>query len=167
MQHSKVVGGSTVRVREVLAYDPETGQFTWRVSTGPRGVAGARAGTTNLRGYIEISLDGRKYLAHRLVWAHVYGIWPDDQIDHINGDRADNRIVNLRDVPRAINQQNLRRASKYNCSGLLGVSKHNARWRARIQTEGVVVRLGTFDTAQQAHEAYLAAKRQMHIGCTI
>ena len=155
------------RVREVLAYDPETGQFTWRVRTGPRGVVGARAGTTDLRGYRRIDIDGCTYWAHRLAWLHVHGTWPEVEIDHINGDRADNRIVNLRSVPRGVNQQNLRRAHKNNRSGLLGVSKWRNRWGARIKVDGVQTWLGVFDTPQEAHEAYLAAKRQMHDGCTI
>jgi hypothetical protein len=155
------------RVREVLAYDPETGRFTWRVRTGPRGVVGARAGSQRVDGYIQIRLGRRSYLAHRLAWLYVHGAWPKGEIDHVNGGKGDNRIANLRDVPRNLNQQNMRRAHKRSRSGLLGVGKRDGRWYARIGINDAEVWLGRFDTAQQAHEAYLAAKRQMHDGCTI
>lgn len=155
------------RLREVLRYDPVTGAFTWKVRTGPRGKPGAFAGTINTRGYYEISVDGRKYVSHRLAWLYMRGGWPKGEIDHINGCRDDNRWSNLRDVSRALNTQNRRTASSLNLTGLLGVSRHNARWRARIQVDGVVRRLGTYDSPEAAHEAYVAAKRQLHATCEI
>jgi hypothetical protein len=118
-------------------------------------------------GYQLVCVDGHKYPAHRLAWLIAHGVWPDGQIDHINGNRADNRLENLRDVPRAINAQNQRRAPKNSASGFLGVSRHNNRWRARITIDKRTVRLGTFDTPHQAYAAYLSAKRQLHDGCTI
>jgi len=165
MQHSNIV--NVARVREVLKYNKKTGRFTWLKSTGPRAVVGAPAGAVNVRGYYDISIDGRKYVAHRLVWLYVTGQLPTHEIDHINGNRADNRFCNLRDVPRAINTQNRRQANARALSRLLGVSKHGEKWRARLQTSGVVSQLGTYNTPAQAYAAYITAKRQMHIGCTI
>ena len=165
MQHSNIVNAR--RVREVLTYNQKTGAFTWYVQTGPRVVVGAFAGTKNVRGYYEISIDGRKYVAHRLAWLYVTGSWPVDEIDHVNGNRADNRFCNLRDVPRAINTQNRRKANAGTSSKLLGVSKHGVKWRARLQTNGRLTQLGTYDTPEKAHAAYVTAKRKMHVGCTI
>jgi hypothetical protein len=165
VQHSSIVNAA--RVREVLKYNQKTGRFTWIKSTGPRATVGDLAGSVNVRGYYDISIDGRKYVAHRLAWLYVTGQWPAYEIDHINGDRADNRFCNLRDVPRAINTQNRRRASVGTLSKLLGVSKHGAKWRARLQTNGSVLQLGTYAMPSQAHAAYLLAKRQLHAGCTI
>jgi hypothetical protein len=154
------------RVRDVLAYDPETGRFTWRVRRACF-AAGSLAGWKTPCGYRYISVDMEVCVAHRLAWLHTHGTWPKGVVDHINGDRADNRIVNLRDVSYAVNAQNRRLAQKNNRSGLLGVVKCRGRWRAAIGINGARTWLGTFDTAQEAHEAYLAAKRQMHDGCTI
>lgn len=155
------------RLCEVVDYNPDTGVFVWKTQTGPRAQIGAVAGSINVRKYVDISIDGRKYVAHRLAWLYTYGVWPTWQIDHIDGVRHNNMLSNLRDVPRSINMQNQRKARKGALTGLLGVSRHNTRWRARIQTNGVVHRLGTFDTPEEAHAAYLVAKRQQHIGCTI
>jgi hypothetical protein len=155
------------RLRDVLEYDLITGNFTWKVRTGPRGKPGASAGTLNTRGYYEISVDGRKYVSHRLAWLYVNGKWPKGEIDHVNGCRDDNRWSNLRDVSRALNTQNRRSASANNSNGLLGVSRHGPRWRARIQVDGVVHRLGTYDSPMAAHGAYLIAKRRLHVACEI
>ena len=85
------------RLREVLAYDAETGVFTWRDNRGSRAPAGSVAGNvSHQRGYRQIRVDYNRYLAHRLAWLYVYGEWPAAQIDHINGQTEDNRIVNLR-----------------------------------------------------------------------
>ena len=163
-QHSTI---SAERLRSVLHYDPITGAFTWKIRTGPRGKPSAAAGNLNIRGYYEISVDGRKYVSHRLAWLYVHGEWPKGEIDHINGCRNDNRWSNLRDVSRALNTQNRRTASSLNSTGLLGVSRHGTRWRARIQADGVVQRLGTYDSPEAAHKAYVFAKRQLHITCEI
>ena len=100
------------RLREVLAYDPDTGVFTWKARTSPfsRVNVGDVAGNLRRDGYIEICVDGRKHQSHRLAWLYVYGEWPADQIDHINGIRTDNRIANLREANNAENHHNLRKA---------------------------------------------------------
>ena len=154
------------RLRELLDYDAETGVFTWRVSQG-RGYAGAVAGTVRQDGYIAIKLDGRLYKAHRLAWLHEHGEFPDDEIDHINGDRSDNRPGNLRVVTRLINAQNRRRSQSNNRAGILGVSRHRNRWQAQIEVAGKNKHLGCFNTQEAAHAAYVAAKRQTHEGCTL
>jgi len=84
------------RLRERLRYDAETGAFTRRVGSG-HARAGEMAGTVHSTGYVRITIDGGKYTAHHLAWLYVHGVWPSDQIEHINRKRSDNRIANLRE----------------------------------------------------------------------
>ena len=154
------------RVRDLLNYDAQTGEFTWRYTR--QGVPAGPAGSYSGNGYLYITIDLQKYSAHRLAWLYVHGKWPNDQIDHINGNRADNRLINLREVTGAVNNQNQRRARTDNKScGLLGVSKNRDKWRARIWLGGVERCLGSFPTPEEAHKAYLKAKRKLHPGCEI
>lgn len=148
-------------LRARLAYDAGTGAFTW--TNGPR--AGKAAGSKNSLGYVQIRTAGGSYYGHRLAWALTTGAWPMRDIDHINGDRADNRLSNLRDVPRRVNLENMRSARADNTSSrILGVEGRGKRYRARIQVNGSMLPLGTFATAEEAHGAYVAAKRQLHEG---
>ena len=122
----------------------------------------------NKLGYILISVDGRQYQAHRLAFLWMTGRLPSQMIDHINGDGKDNRWTNLREASPRVNVQNQRAARADNGLGLLGVYQNHKRFMARITThEKRNKYLGTFDTPEQAHEAYLAAKREYHEGCTI
>ena len=150
-------------VRRLYSYDPSTGLLTWR--HGAR--AGGIPGTKRKGGYIQMNLAGRKYRAHRLIWLYVTGEWPKGEIDHINGDPADNRILNLRDVPNVINQQNRRRALAGNRAGLLGVTARKVGYKASIWADGKDYYLGMFQSADEAHAAYVGAKRQLHAGCTL
>ena len=157
------------RLRELLQYDPETGVFTWRVSRGRTAKAGGVAGA-DTHGYVVIMIDGKGYGAHRLAWLYVHGVWPTGHIDHVYGDTSDNRIKVLRDVTQSVNSQNQRSAKRNNkSSGLLGAYWHNIsnKWMSHISFGGKKRHLGMFATAQEAHEAYMAAKRQFHEGCTI
>lgn len=154
---------------EELDYDPATGVFTWRHKK--RGIrAGSVAGSVNEKGYVLITFSGRRYRAHRLAWLHHFGKWPEFDIDHINGNKSDNRIGNLRDIPHRTNLQNQVRACLGSKTGLLGSSPDKARpgkFVAQINKNGKVIKLGRFDTPEQAHSAYLSAKRKMHAGCTL
>lgn len=157
-------------LRAILEYDPATGAWTNRVHRGQRAVAGSPAGAWDRRdGYLRISIDQIKYLAHRLAWLYMTGEWPAQLIDHENTDRGDNRWANLRQATHAINSQNLHRARKDNKSGTLGVVRQRSthRWCAQIRHDGKMVRLGLFDDKQAAHAAYVAAKRRLHEGCTL
>ncbi len=147
-------------------YDPEEGVLRWRVQTSSRALAGTRAGTTDVRGYIQVQLRGVRYMAHRLVWALTYGVWPNGEIDHKNGRPSDNRLSNLRDVSPSENKQNSRQAHADSATGLLGVTydKRKAKFMAQICVKGSNKFLGYFDTAETAHRAYVSAKRQVHVG---
>lgn len=162
---------TAARLRELFHYDDQTGVFVRLVDVGSRASfnkAGTRAGCVNKRiGYILIGIDGRDYYAHRLAWLWVHGKWPLHQIDHINGNRADNRLENLRDVTKAQNMQNLKRSRKDSSTGLLGVVPSKGRFTSVIFVNKVTHRLGTFDTPEQAHAAYIEAKRRLHPGGTL
>jgi hypothetical protein len=156
------------RLRELLSYNQETGVFTWRVSRG--GVsAGAQANSKDHRGYMRVRIAGVDYATHRLAWLYVTGSWPDHEIDHINKIKTDNRFANLRDVTATINMQNQIAAMTHGKSGFLGVTwhKNGQRWQAQIKVSGKNIHLGLFSTAEDAHGAYLSAKRALHEGCTI
>lgn len=152
------------RLREVLAYDPSTGLFRWTVGAGRGGRKrpGAVAGNPDSSGHIQIGIDGRRYLAHRLAWLWVYGEWPIHQVDHLNGMRTDNRIANLRQLTNQQNAQNSTCLRRSNTSGFPGVSARGRRWSAQIMVDRRIHRLGCFATPEEAHEAYLAAKRRLH-----
>lgn len=154
------------RLKELLHYDPESGLLTSKTRRG-RLAAGDVLGTINTDGYIQLGVDYKDYLAHRLAFLYMTGKWPADVVDHVNGVRNDNRWVNLRAVPVTTNVQNLRQATIVSSSGLLGAFKHRKRWRSEIRTTAGRLNLGTFNTAEEAHAAYLAAKRELHEGCTI
>lgn len=154
---------SAERLRELLHYDPETGHFT-RLVSRPHSKVGDVAGCLNNQGYHRICIDYRDYQAHRLAWLYVHGVWPAHQIDHIDLDRANNRLANLREATKAQNSQNLRDARANSKSGFLGVSqsKQAGKWRARIMLDGKEYRLGRFASADLAHAAYVQAKRELH-----
>lgn len=172
-QHSGCIMAKTdltaQRLRELLHYEPTTGIFTRVVPSRMRpDTAGLVRSGGNHLGYRQINVDGRQYQSHRVAWLYMTGSWPAAQIDHINGDGKDNRWLNLRDVEPRLNTQNQRRARADNGTGLLGVYPNHKRFMAKISTpEKRNMYLGTFDTPEEAHAAYLKAKRAYHAGCTI
>jgi hypothetical protein len=155
------------RVRTLLTYDHTTGVFANLVARG-KVKAGDDAGTTMQIGYRCIGIDGRPYYAHRLAWLLVYGEWPKAEIDHIDGNKANNAIVNLRDASKSLNMQNRRTPRADNKSGFLGVSvcKQTGGWRATIRAGGKFIHLGRFDSPQAAADAYSEAKRTHHASVT-
>ena len=151
------------RLRELLDYDKETGEFQWRISRGSA-KAGDIAGSGNALSYAVIRVDRESYLAHRMAWLHVYGEWPDDEIDHINGIQNDNRIENLRAATHAENGQNLPIRSN-NTSKHTGVCWHKRRrkWQSRIVVNGVARYLGYFADFDKAVTARIKAKAELHV----
>lgn len=122
------------RVRELLDYDPETGLLTWKVNRGKANVEG-KAGTLGGTGYIHLTIDSKQYLAHRVIWLWNYGYFPENDVDHINRVRSDNRICNLREVSRTCNLRNSC-VSISNRSGVKGVSVDKQGCRAFIKIAG-------------------------------
>lgn len=154
-------------LKEILHYDPNTGVFTWlprkpttwMVKTWNSRHAGNEAGGFGLHGYRMIPVSRKSYLAHRLAWLYMTGQWPVDDIDHINGDRKDNRFSNLREATRAqniYNQSTIRAKSGYR-----GVKLHKktGTYHARIAHEGQAISLGYFETAEMADVAYRTAEK--------
>jgi hypothetical protein len=155
------------RLRELLDYDPETGFFRWAVRVSSRVCAGDLAGATDTHGYRQIKIDGRLYRSHRLAWLHFYGKWPELDIDHVNGLRDDNRILNLREATKSQNSRNSRRP-KNNSSGFKGVCWDGGRrrWIAYIcagnMTGKKSNKIGQYGTAEEAHAAYAEAAKKLH-----
>jgi hypothetical protein len=154
-------------LRESLDYNVQTGIFTWRKNHWRPDLIGKTAGSIHSAGYISIAIHNVKRLAHRLAWFYVTGNIPKNHIDHINGNKLDNSFVNLRQVTRFGNLQNMRQATKANKVGLLGVSSHQGKWRAQIMVNGKRIRASGFDTPELAHKKYLELKRKHHLTCTI
>lgn len=154
-------------VNSLLAYDPETGVFTWREYRGGKAKAGVQAGHHRANGYLQIKVRWQYFEAQRLAWLLSTGSWPRGHVDHLDGDPSNNRIRNLRDVSRQINAQNQRRPRDKSTSGFLGVSPHHGKFQARIGLDGRNLYLGTFKSPEEAHAAYLLAKRKLHEGCAI
>lgn len=145
-----------------LHYDAETGIFKWKKSLGKRS-AGSTAGSLMHIGYIRICVLKKAYMAHRLAWLFHYGEAPNAFLDHINGDRSDNRISNLR---LATYQENAWNTTEYrnNRCGLKGVhfNSRDKRYIAQITAGGKRICLGSFSDKHEAHEAYLKASEKMH-----
>lgn len=140
---------------KLFLYEQNTGRLYWRVSRGSVKV-GAEAGT-DVQGYLSVGVDGGSYYIHRLVWLMTHGeICEDMEIDHINGIKSDNRIVNLRLVTKQHNQWNRVKAKGfYKC-------KQSGKWRAQIALNGRVIWLGNFNNKEDAHQAYLEGKKKYH-----
>ena len=158
-------------LRKLLRYDPETGKLYWKERSLAHfrnsrdqkiwntRFAGSEALYSDIYGYRQGRILGRSYRAHRVIWAIAYGKWPDGEIDHVNGDRSDNRISNLRSVTRSANSKNLKRPVN-NTSGFIGVSRSGKKWRAHIKVTGRYVHIGTFDTKELAVKARSEAERR-------
>lgn len=154
--------------KECLEYHPVSGKLYWknrprehfqadhRWKTFVNNCAGKEAGNNKSTGYISIQIDGRRYMAHRLAWLIAHGRWPESDIDHINGVRTDNRLINLRKASRTDNAKN-RAVRNDNTSGMTGVywDKSVRKWKAEIWLNGKRKNIGRFLTYEDA-----AAKRK-------
>lgn len=150
--------------RALFDYDPETGDFVYKVCRG-RAQAGSFAGTTNRAGYRQLCVGRRIFLGHRIAWLMVHGALPPRGLDHINRNRADNRISNLRPADQSENMQNAPDRS-HNTSGFPGVSRDKRKkarpWVAAITLRGRKQHIGNFSSPEEAHRAYLQAKVLTH-----
>lgn len=149
------------RLQEVLNYDPLTGVFV-RINNCKGHYAGI-AGSISHLGYIQVWVDRKPYLGHRLAWLYMTGNFPDGHIDHINGVRGCNIWTNLRECTNQQNQLNVG-ISASNTSGFRGVSFHKplGKWKASGKLNGKNKHLGYYTEIEQASEAYQAFARQHH-----
>lgn len=145
-----------------LSYCPDTGVF--RTKTNRRNIhTGDVVGAADRQGYLVTTIFKKPLKLHRAAWAITHGEWPNGSIDHINGNKSDNRIANLRVVTNSQNKQNITKPEN-NTSGLMGVSFHKAsmKWRATIKLNGKSTHIGLFESTDAAYSAYLDAKRELH-----
>ena len=144
---------SAERLREVMEYDPDTGIFYRRRFRVRR-----PSGNLHYEGYLRIFVDGANYFAQRLAWLYVYGRWPEGDIDHIDGDRLNNRISNLRETEHWLNMHN-RTAPRPKKDPTIprGVQQRGNRWRAMIGVNNRRIVLGSFDSKEEAGRAYAEA----------
>ena len=154
------------QLKHFLHYDPDTGLFTWRNPTSKKYQPGdATATSAACGGYLRVGVAGKRYLAHRLAWLYVHGELHDLEIDHINQNKTDNRISNLRLATRTQNAHNVLN-KKNNKSGVKGVSwdADRQRWRAQINVNGKRHYIGLFDDVESAGKAYAdwATKHHTH-----
>jgi hypothetical protein len=161
------------RLKELLRYDAQSGLFAWKVkrpSAGGFVSPGDIAGYKNpVTGYTQIRIDGEIFQAHRLAFLYVTGAFPKHVTDHRDTNRANNRWDNIRDVTQSVNMQNKKIAQRNSSHGFLGIylRKPSNVWVARVHTDGKSVWVGSFSTPEEAHAAYVAAKRRLHPGGTI
>ena len=150
------------KLNSLFSYSKETGVVTRKVKTGNNTVVGADVGCKNNMGQLVCGVEGKMYLVHRLVWVMLFGgIKKNNVIDHINGDRADNRLVNLRSVPHEINSRNMRTRGNSK-SGYAGVNYYKSlgKWQARICVDGKSKHLGYFATVDDAVVVRRKAERR-------
>lgn len=156
-------------LKEVLSYDEMTGQFVWIKSTSDRIKVGDEAGAIRPDGYRSIQVNGKRTMAHRWAWLYVFGNFPDCEIDHINGNRSDNRLVNLRLATSKQNKENTRLKIN-NTSGHRGVSWDASRekWLAHVVHNRKFHNIGRFDDIDDAVKAVKEARNQLfthHLTC--
>jgi hypothetical protein len=150
------------KLKELLNYDQDTGIFTWKKRTSNRIKVGNIAGNTHNCGYIEMCIEGKRCLAHRLAWLYIYGYLPK-LIDHINGDRQDNKISNLREATYQTNIYNSKIRSD-NKSGVRCVSWNNKRnsWEVRIKIDGKLKHYGDYKDLNDAKKVADRIRSENH-----
>ena len=147
-------------IKDILSYNRETGIFTWIQPTYRRGKPGDIAGCINSSGYWRIPYMGRYYMAHRLAWFFEYGEWPEGPLDHINRDRLDNRISNLRKATTADNVRNAK--NKGARTGVKGVVKNGNRFYGRVHFNYKSCNAGSYGTLEEAESAVKKLREKLH-----
>jgi hypothetical protein len=142
------------RLKILLDYDQSTGTFVWITQRKAKAQIGTKAGADNGRGYQVIRVDGIDYYAHRLAWFYVYRRWPK-ALDHIDRNRSNNAIANLRQCSQAENAKN--RTPGRGCN-----RTSSGRWQAHIRVNKKLLYLGLYATEKEAHRVYLKAKEELH-----
>lgn len=163
-RHGRVVELDSATINALLSYDPETGRLFWLSRNSNRTKIGDEAGTLAGNGYRYVSICGHRVLVHRLIFFIQTGAWPTGIIDHKDCDPLNNRWSNLRDCNHKTNAENKQNPQSNNRLGVLGVSLSRGKFKAQIQVNKKNKCIGRFDTIEDAEEAYLSAKRNLHEG---
>ena len=148
-------------LREYMRYEPDTGCFYWRKTYAPRAMVGNEAGSLNETGYVRIKVLGTEYPRSRLAWLYTYDEWPTPFIDHINRNRSDDRIINLRQATRSQNNSNTKMRSD-NTTGAKGVTIADGKYMVRINLRGKSIFIGRYDDLHEASQAYQNAATKYH-----
>lgn len=154
---------SQTELKEMFLYEPETGFLRWKDARSNM-IKNSKAGCKNASGYLIVSINSKSHRVQRVIWMYIFGHIPDGfYIDHINGNKTDNRLCNLRLATNSQNQQN-RPAPQNNSSGYRGVTWHKQanKWMARICHHGKREMLGLFETAEEAYEAYKSKASEIY-----
>lgn len=149
-------------LRSIFLYDRKTGIVTRKVATSPRVRIGDTVGSPATNGYLRVNVEGKKVALHHVIWCMETGEWPEHQVDHRDGCITNNRWRNLRAATQAQNNQNL--GKRKSVIGLTGVTfnKRAKKYEARIGHHGTLTYLGLYNTSEEAHAAYLKAKKRLH-----
>lgn len=151
---------SVETMRRLFIYNPSTGHLIWKIRRGKM-LPGMRAGYTDPKGYVVVGVGNEHYLAHNIIWAITHGVWPEQDVDHENRLKGDNKEGNLREATRSQNKIN---SGPYvtNTSGYRGVYPDGkGRWRASIKHNYKGRLIGTFDTKEEAYEARLRVEKEL------
>ena len=151
------------KVQSLFNYDPDIGIFIRKVKTTAKTKIGDVVGYDNKNGYKKISIDNKLYFSHRLAWLYVYGVWPEKGLDHINRNRSDNRLCNLRLANQSENTQNTA-IRKNNTSGYKGVTfcKNTNKWISQIMINYKHIYIGKYETPEIAYEQYINMAKKLH-----
>jgi hypothetical protein len=149
------------RLKELLDYDRDTGSFT-RKTTTKGALKGAPAGCLKPNNYVELMVDGLLYKAHRLAWLYEYGSFPQNHLDHINGNKSDNRVINLREATHSNNLKNVG-VRKDNKLGVKGIHLDKGIYVAQLIIDGKQKKIGRFKCLEDAKKAYIE-KARLHYG---
>lgn len=156
----KAQGLTLDRLRAAMDYDRDTGKLFWAEKRkGCR--VGDEVGAKDVNGYVKTTFEGNWYYVHQLIWfLENDGVWPKGMLDHINGNRSDNRISNLRDVTNSENSHNSTKPGNKSTTGLRGVARYMDKYIAQIMIDGKRTAIGMFDTPEEAHKAYVRFKEK-------
>lgn len=150
------------KLRELMLYDPENGTFKWKAKRN-----GVRRytipGRLSANGYWRIRVNHENHLSHRLAWLYMTGQWPKYWIDHIDGNKLNNKFSNLRECTPSQNHQNKKTMSN-NKTALKGswFDKANKKYKAAISINGIQITIGYFNTVEEAHNAYCKAAKELY-----
>ena len=156
---------SHAELKEIFSYDEQTGLLSWK-KTGMGRNNSRVAGSIRPDGYRIVHFAGGYHYIHRVAWFYVHGTWPSGVVDHIDGNPSNNAIGNLRVVSKRTNAENVRGPTSASKTGYLGVyqSRGVGSFIAQIRVNGKRLHIGSFKTALEAYDAYLSAKRKLHLG---